>query len=541
MAQAQFEAAVGAWFKGYVSTHPVTATALGIHEYDHRLPEASRKALEQQADRTRQFRERVQGVDPSSLSPSGRIDREVAIYRAGLNEFDFEARQMWERRPRAPETLGSSLYLLLVRDFAPLAERMGAIAARLEAAPRFLSESRSLVTRPVRMWCVAARASADRLEPLLKLIVTTAREKLADAHLLARLARAADGVRLALRDYTHWLDHDVIPIGSDDFTIGPEQFERLLELRRLGMTSTAILELGERRLEELTAFRKALAKKIDPDAPVNAVIRAIATDRPGDLSSALAAYRDAVRAARRFVIEHDIATVPSDETLVVEATPDYIQHLIPFAAYIPPGKYDAQSVGIYLVTPPTTDEAWARHSHAAIVNRTVHEGYPGQHLQLLWASRHPSMIRTLADGPEFEQGWALYCEELMQQQGFRSTLASQLLMVDNLLWRAVRVVLDVKLSTGRITVSEAVNTLCEYTGMARDAAVAEVLRYTLTPGQPLSYLVGKHLLQELREEARTRLGGAFHLRKFHDALLRSGTLPIAIMRQALEVELFSAV
>ena len=127
----------------------------------------------------------------------------------------------------------------------------------------------------------------------------------------------------------------------------------------------------------------------------------------------------------------------------------------------------------------------------------------------------------------------------MPEQGFRADLANQLLMVNDLLWRAVRVVLDVKLSTGRITVSEAVNTLCEFTAMARDAAVAEVLRYTLTPGQPLSYLVGKHLLQELREEARRRLGSAFHLRKFHDAMLRSGTLPIAILRQSLEVELFA--
>ena len=69
--------------------------------------------------------------------------------------------------------------------------------------------------------------------------------------------------------------------------------------------------------------------------------------------------------------------------------------------------------------------------------------------------------------------------------------------------------------------------------------MAEVLRYTLTPGQPLSYLVGKHLLQELREDARRSLGDAFHLREFHDAMLRSGTLPIAIMRQALEVELYN--
>ncbi|MHC5018884.1 MAG: DUF885 domain-containing protein [Planctomycetota bacterium] len=539
MAQRQFEAAVAQWFKGYLSTHPVSATGLGIHDHDHRLPEASRKALEQQADRTRQFRERVEGVDPSSLSPAGRVDREVALYRAALEAFDHEERRLWAQRPSAPETLGSAIYLLLVRDFAPLAERMLAIAARLEAAPRFLSESRSLVTSPVRMWCVAARASADRLEPLLKLVVETARARLDDAPLTARLARAADGVRLAVQSYCHWLDTDCIPRGSNDFTLGTERFDRLLELRRLGMTADEILALGERHLEELTAFRKALARKIDASATVDAVVQHIAADRPDNFSAALGAYRDSVREARQYVIDNDIATVPANETLVIEATPDYLHHLIPFAAYIPPGKFDEQTVGIYLITPPVSDEGWDRHCHAAIGNTTVHEGYPGHHLQLVWASRHPSMIRTLANGAEMAEGWALYSEELMQEHGFRSELGNQLLMVNDLLWRAVRVVLDVKLSTGRISTSEAVNTLCEFTGMARDAAVAEVLRYTLTPGQPLSYLVGKHLLQELREEARRRLGPAFHLREFHDAMLRSGTLPIAIMRQALEVELYN--
>jgi uncharacterized protein (DUF885 family) len=346
---------------------------------------------------------------------------------------------------------------------------------------------------------------------------------------------------MALRGYTEWLRDEVIPSATDSFAMGADRFERLLELRRLGLSADQILALGERHLEELTAFRASLAAKIDATAPVDAVLRAVKAQRPPTFGAALERYRDSVREARTFVIERRVATVPPDETLLVEETPSYVRNLIPLAAYVPPGKFDDRQVGIYLVTPPDSEEQLAEHCDAAIGNTSVHEGYPGKHLQCLWAMRHPSVIRALAAAPETEEGWALYVEELMQELGFRDALANQLLMVNDLLWRAVRVVLDVKLSTGRITVAEAVNALAEVTGMDRANAEAEVRRYTLTPGRPLSYLVGKHLLQELREEARRRLGAGFSMQHFHDALLRSGTLPIAIMREALEIELYNPV
>lgn len=540
MGQPQFEAAVAAYFAEWVRLHPVEATAFGIHDHDDRLPDASRDAIRRLIDLTRGFRERVAGVDPSALSPAGRIDREVALAVADLELFDLEEREMAARASDAPETLGSALYLLFARDFAPLPQRMRAIAARLEAAPRFLFESRSLVTRPVRLWNQAALESAERLPNLLRLIVGTARTALHDPGLVARIARAADGVELALRQYCGWLAHEVIPKGSDDLALGGERFDRLLELRRLGMSADQVLALGERSLAELTAFRAALASRLAPKRPVDEVLRQVKADHPATFGAALECYRDSVREARRFVIDRDLATVPGDETLLVEETPAYLRHLIPFAAYVPPGKFDARCVGIYLVTPPETREGLAEHSYAAIGNTTVHEGYPGHHLQLLTANRHPSMIRTLANASEFAEGWALYAEELMQEQGFRGSPENQLLMVNDLLWRAARVVLDVKLATGRLTVDEAVNALAEVTEMDRGAAAAEVLRYTLTPGQPLSYLVGKHQLLELREEARRKLGERFTLRAFHDALLRAGTLPIAILRDALQHDLYGA-
>lgn len=538
MAQPQFEAAVATYVQGWCERHPVRATGLGIHDHDQRLPDASPQGLAAEIDLTRRFRERVDGVEPASLSPSGRIDREVALYRADLELFHLRERQMLQRRAVAPATLGAAIYLLFVRDFAPLPERMAHIAARLEAAPRYLTESRAVLTDPVRLWSEVALESATQLPAMLGHVVETARARLDDTGLVARLARAADGVRMALRSYTEWLRDDVIPRAGTDFALGPARFERLLELRRLGLSADQILLLGERHLEELTAFRASLAAKIDATAPVEDVLRAVKADHPTSFGAALERYRDSVREARTFVIERGVASVPPNETLLVEETPNYVRNLIPLAAYVPPGKFDPRQVGIYLVTPPEDAEQLREHSHAAIGNTTVHEGYPGKHLQCLWAMRHPSVIRALAAAPETEEGWALYVEELMQSLGFRDALANQLLMVNDLLWRAVRVVLDVKLSTGRITVDEAVNALAEVTGMDRANAAAEVRRYTLTPGRPLSYLVGKHLLQELREEARRRLGAGFSMQHFHDALLRSGTLPVAIMREALEIELY---
>lgn len=313
-------------------------------------------------------------------------------------------------------------------------------------------------------------------------------------------------------------------------------FDRLLELRGIEMSSDEILRLGWDYLERIKGERAEIARAIDPEASPEEVLGRIKSRHPETFEELIGAYRTAIEEARRFVIERGIATVPENERLDVAETPEFLRHLIPIAAYMPPAKFDPVRQGIYLVTPPATPEMLAEHSYASIENTSVHEAYPGHHLQFSCALENPSLVRLMSQPIEFQEGWAFYCEEMMKEQGFHDDPEHRLIMVNDLLWRAARIILDVKLHRGEMSVEEAVDFLVEHVGMDRSAATAEVRRYTMTPTYPLSYLLGKHLIVQLRRDLERRLGDRFDLRRFHDAMLYAGNLPWRLMRRVVMEE-----
>jgi uncharacterized protein (DUF885 family) len=242
--------------------------------------------------------------------------------------------------------------------------------------------------------------------------------------------------------------------------------------------------------------------------------------------------------ARQHLIDHDIATVPADERVEVIATPPFLRGVMPFAAYFEPARWDPSPVGVYVVTPAVDDNpnALREHYRASISNTSIHEAYPGHHLQLALASRHASLTRAQVDAPEFVEGWGMYSEQMMREQGFDDGPAFRLALATDAIWRAARIVLDVRMHRGEVSIEEATDFLVEHTSFERPNALAEARRYTSTPTYNLSYLLGKVLLLQLREDEGRRLGSAFSLQGFHDALLRGGSLPISFHRRALRGE-----
>ena len=234
-------------------------------------------------------------------------------------------------------------------------------------------------------------------------------------------------------------------------------------------------------------------------------------------------------------MEHDLATVPDDETIEVIATPEYLRSVMPFAAYFSPARFDADQRGLYIVTPAVDDDpnAMLEHYWASISNTSIHEAYPGHHLQLAVAAKHPSLTRMLTDAPEFVEGWGMYSEQMMREQGFDAGPAFRTAMYTDAIWRACRIILDVRMHRGELTPDAATDFLVEHTSFETANARAEVRRYTYTPGYQLSYLLGKVLILGLRTEEQRRLGEAFSLGAFHDTLLRNGSLPIVFHRRLL--------
>jgi uncharacterized protein (DUF885 family) len=325
----------------------------------------------------------------------------------------------------------------------------------------------------------------------------------------------------------------------EDWALGSEAYDRLVGLRAFdGLDASQILEIGHQQLALNKAARVEDARRIDPSVDEPAVVDRVKSNHPATFEEALAGYKDAMMRARAHIVEHDIATLPPGERISVMPTPEYLRTVTPFAAYFDPGKFDRNPTGIYIVTPSVGNDpnAMREHNWASISNTSVHEAYPGHHLQLSAAVRHPSLVRLLTDAPEFVEGWGMYSEQMMREQGFDAGPEFLLAMHTDAIWRACRIVLDVRMHRGELSVEQATAFLVEHTGFEHANAQAEVFRYTYTPTYQLSYLLGKVLLLALRADEQRRLGDRFSLKGFHDSLLSNGSLPISFQRRLLAAE-----
>jgi uncharacterized protein (DUF885 family) len=529
---------VEARFRRLVRDNPVAATYFGIHAFDDRLGDGGRETLLAELAADRGHLATVEALDPAGLSPSARFERDLEIHNVRRSIFETDELRIWERRSLALDTIGDGLFLLFARDHAPLAERLDAIAGRLEAIPRYLEEARTRSTRPqVRLWQQIELESGAHLPALFDELRAAGHGVVGPAE-QRRLDRAAAAADVAVELYTSYLE-GTLPDGADDWPIGRERHDAMVGLRAFdGHDADEILALGWQKLEQERAAREAAAREIDPDADPSEVIARVKADHAATFEGALQEYRATMHRARAHLIERGLVTVPPDERIDVLETPEYLRNVIPFAAYFSPASFDPDPKGIYIVTRSVAGDphAMREHNRASISNTSIHEAYPGHHLQLDAARRHPSLTRLLTDAPEFVEGWGMYSELLMREQGFDDGPEFRLMLHTDAIWRACRIILDVRLHRGELTIDEGVDFLVEQTRFERDNARAEVQWYSYRPTYPLSYLLGRTLLLELRADEQRRLGDAFSLRDFHDTLMRNGSLPISFHRRLLAGE-----
>jgi uncharacterized protein (DUF885 family) len=525
---------VEARFRRIVRDNPIVGTYLGIHTEDDRLGDGSRDAVVAELAAEKVHLAAVEALDPAGLSATSRVERDLEIHNVRRGIFDTEIVRTWERRSTALDTIGDGLFLLFAQDFAPLEERLASIAARLEAVPAYLDEARTRATVPqVRLWQRLEIETARDLPSFLDEIVA-ASGSLAGSE-RRHLERAATTARSAIVDYAGWLEGS-LEGGTDDWALGRERYDELVGLRAFdGLDADSILAIGEEQLAIHKAARVNAAREIDSSVDEMTVVERIKEDHPATFEEALDSYRDVMVRSRRHLVEKRIVTVPDDERIDVVPTPEYLRNVIPFAAYFAPPKFDPKPKGIYIVTPSVGNDpnAMREHNRSSISNTSIHEAYPGHHLQLAVANRHPSLTRILTDAPEFVEGWGMYSELMMREQGFDDAPNFRLAMATDAIWRACRIILDVRMHRGELSVEEATEFLVGHTSFEGANARAEVNRYTYTPTYQLSYLLGRVLLLQLRADEQRRLGERFDLRGFHDSLLVNGSLPISFHRRLL--------
>jgi uncharacterized protein (DUF885 family) len=521
-ADGRFWEIVEADFRRMMDRHPILATYVGLHGADDRLDDATRDEVVQEIADAHRLERELEAVRPNELSDSVRFERELALHNVRRELFDLEVHRVWERRSTAMDAVGDALFSLFARDFAPLKVRLASITSRLEAVPAFLEQHKTRATAPqVRLWQELEIESGGEMPALFGEIKAAGRGVL-DERAQARLNGAVATASAAVVAYVETIK---AKMGSavESWALGSEAYDLLVGLRAFdGLDASQILEIGEQQLALNKAARVGDARRIDPTVDEPTVVDRVKSNHPGTFDEALAAYKDAMLRARAHIVERDLATMPAGEQISVIPTP----------------KFDKHPSGIYIVTPSVRDDpnAMREHNYASISNTSVHEAYPGHHMQLSAAVAHPSLVRLLVDAPEFVEGWGMYSEQMMREQGFDDGPEFLLAMHTDAIWRACRIILDVRMHRGELGLEQATAMLIEHTSFEQANAQAEVFRYTYTPTYQLSYLLGKVLLLQLRSDEQRRLGGRFSLKRFHDTLLNNGSLPISFHRRLLAAE-----
>ncbi len=518
---------------------PAAATFAGAVDYDSRLGQFDDESVGEHLAALRSLGAAVEDLEVADLQDE--IDRTALLGDIRVTEFRFESELPHVRNPSFwLSHLFEALYGLLAETETTPEHRAAAAESRLEAVPDFLRAAENTLDEPPSVFLDSAVAMLPGGDSLIVQTAASLGELCPDR--AEALRRAADEASAALSAFGDALRTD-LAIHPDEmaFAAGEDEFDHRLHYQHALSTSAPELwRYGMHLQEEVVARIESLAAEIDPGVPWRDLVDRLRADTPSS-DGLLEAYQDALERARAFTVEHDLVAMPNGALSLVE-TPEFMRPLIPFAAYLPPGPLMRSRTGNFFVTVPDAADPDTRlaqlkeHCAWEIPTVAVHEAYPGHHLQILTAQEQPSLVRQNVWTPLMVEGWALYCEDLVAELGFYPTAEERLFQQLMLLWRAVRVVLDVGLHTRGMTPGEAVDYMVDHLPLERANAEAEVRRYCAMPTYQLCYAVGRRDLLSLRQAYRERAGDAFTWRRFHDEVLGYGGLPVSLVRWGMGLE-----
>ena len=518
---------------------PVAATAMGIHDYDDRFPDDSPAGVEERRAWLRDLSARLEaGIDTTQLPHAQHVDHLLLRSRIDAMRFYLESLPALAHNPvRFTETAMQGIFLLLERPFAPMDERKELLLSRLLAIPDYLEGARASLEKVPPVFAEMAR-ELNLTGPTYVDEVARVLERQFPAE-SERIEHAAGRARVGFSRYQDFLEKELPKRTGGSHTIGEAAMNELLRREHLLDTDAASIEaLGVEHVERARVLLESEAKRIDPFRDWHQQLADARLRQPA-ASKVREAYAKEVERARRFVAERKFAPLPDGPVQVID-TPVFERMFVPYASYLAPGSFDHDQTGVLYVTPvdfsgsrEEQDEQLAGHCNASIPLVVLHETYPGHHLQWGIAHTASSRLRQLSANMCFVEGWALYCEEMMWEQGYFPEPSTRLIQLRDLLFRACRCVIDVRLQSGRMSVDEAVEYLVNEAMIEPVNARREVRRYVMAPAQPLSFLVGKLELLAIRDEAKRRFGERFNLQDFHAGLLAGGALPIKLVRDEM--------
>jgi uncharacterized protein (DUF885 family) len=503
------------------------------------LKDVSLEGFQKEIDTRRQLLEKVRQIDASGLSREEDIDRRLMIGLLESTIHTAEARRVWEN--------DASLYVPageIGRALEPSApgtpqERAATLTKLLEQVPARIEQGRKNLVKPPRSYTESAIFKTEGTSKLLRAGAPGLAKEAGDSG--KALTAAADTALSALDGYRKFLRDDLLPRSTGTWVLGKENYDYILKARWfLDDDADAILARGKQAFEETEALAQQVAQRIQPGAKHwTEVYEKVKDDHP-DADGIKQAYQAKIDAAKAFVVEHKIATLPAGERVITIDTPPAMRRSSPFGTFQSVDPFDDGLEGKLVLTPieewmtpAQRNDRLRSHHNAWIPIIAVHEAYPGHHVDGLNRKRSPRLLRKVVHESIMSEGWGLFTEEMMFEQGFLQGDDVRLTQLRNRLWRAARVILDVSLHTGRMSYDDAVTFLADKVRFDRYAAALDVDMYTVRPTYVLGYLVGMQEIAAIRKDYIEKYGEPAPPSEFYDRLLSVGAIPPALVRESV--------
>lgn len=533
------------FIKGYLDRNPLIAVQLGIHEYDGKITDYRKTAVDAEISRLKTYDRLLNELDTTTLSAQAHYDFRILNYALQGELFKIEDMQPYTKNPM---TYAAALDILvyITRDFAPLEERLQSIMNIQKQAPAVFMAARenledSLALPFIETAIQIANGYADFLANDL---VTALQEVKNDS--LMRAFNTLNGQTIKeLNAFTDYLEKEKLPKAMSVYAIGTEKFNRMLQAEGVDVPAHRILEMGMAELEKEKAAFTAAAKRINPAKTPAAVLLDIQQEHPS-AEQLIPSVRKDVGFIHQFLHDKKIVTVPSKIQPQVQETPPFLRS-VSTASMDTPGPFEKKATQAYYYITPVEPEWSTKQKNdwlamfdpytTSIV--TIHEAYPGHYTQFLHLNASgATRLEKILGSYSFIEGWAHYTEKMMIDEGYGNTGDSieaakyQLAQLNESILRLCRLCVAIQMHCNGMSVEEATSFLMEHWQQGELPSRAEATRGTYDPGF-LFYSLGKWELLKLREDYQTQEGAAFSLQQFHDRILGHGMPPIILLRQSL--------
>ena len=542
----------------WMQLSPVSATQIGDHRYDSQLDDVSAAGQQKSLEASKALLAELDKLDVSKLGRENQVDAAILRNQLQSDIWSNETMQSWKWDPQVYNGLaGSAIYGLMAREFAPLPERLKSATARIEQIPQIFAAARANLD-PARVPKIHAETVAKQNRGILSLVETFIMPNIGQLESAdqERLKTAIANLTKAVEEQQTWLDKTLVPNAKGEFRIGAEKYDQKLKFSLNSSLSRA--EIGDRARAELSRVRKDMYgiaqvvlkdKAGAPDMPANptddqqqkaieAALELAYADKPAR-DKVVDDAKAALDQSTEFVRKHDLMTLP-DAPVDIILMPEF-QRGVAVAYCDSPGPLDKNLKTFYAVSPIPDDwndkqvDSFLREYNSRMIHLlSIHEGTPGHYLEGWHSGKFPSTLRAVMRSGLFAEGWAVYTERMMQEQGYLDNdPLFHLVQLKFYLRTIANAILDQGVHVDNWSRDQAMHLMTHDAFQQQSEASGKWVRAQLTSAQLPTYFVGAQEHFDTRKAVQDKQGANFNLKAYHDQILSYGAPPVRFARQLM--------